>query len=307
MSKPYSSHRHTRAAEYDHLVKLILVGDEGTGKTSLMRRFCDDEFMFSYMATIGVDFKIRTLDLSVDGVPTKVKLQMWDTAGQERFNSITKSFYRGADIMVVVYDVTSHHTFAHVRKWIAGCTEVCGSSIPMCLVGNKCDLAQHRQVETEAGRELAGRMGSEGNPAVFVETSAKEGSGVDEIFEQMALEFVRRERAAASAGGSGPSRAGAWGCGTSRATGGGGGAVNLENDASPGCLEFFRKIFAVFSRSKTPSSTSPSGTSVDATATTTTSSSSNSRRTNAFSVNSNPQSTNVGRSSNRLAAIIPPL
>jgi small GTP-binding protein len=249
-----------------------------------MRRFCDDEFTFSYMATIGVDFKIRTLDLEVDGVAAKVKLQMWDTAGQERFNSITKSFYRGADIMVVVYDVTSHHTFTHVKKWMAGCTEVCGDTIPTCLVGNKSDLAQHREVEIEAGRELANRMGSEGQRAVFVETSAKEGLGVVEAFEQMAIEFVRRERAATSRS---TPRAGNGIGSISRARGEvGGAAVDLKNDPSPGCMEFFRKVFSVFSKPKLSSSISaPVGSSVDST----------------------PQKPHFGRGSNGVGAFVPAL
>lgn len=247
MAQPNRFRRARFAAEYDHLVKLILVGDEGTGKTSLMRRFCDDEFMFSYMATIGVDFKIRTLQLEPDGVPTTVKLQMWDTAGQERFNSITKSFYRGADILVVVYDVTNYNTFANVRKWLTGCTDVCGDSIPVCLVGNKSDLGGHRQVETDVAKAFAAEMGTEESPAVFVETSAKDGSGVDDMFQKMAREFVRRERAANRFTSRARGRAGRGGM-VSRARDDT--AVDLASQSGGGCWEFFRKLFSGFAKPK---------------------------------------------------------
>nr|CAD7393725.1 unnamed protein product [Timema cristinae] len=102
------------AREYDHLFKLLIIGDSGVGKSSLLLRFADNTFSGSYITTIGVDFKIRTVD--VDG--ERVKLQIWDTAGQERFRTITSTYYRGTHGVIVVYDVTSGDSFANVKRWL---------------------------------------------------------------------------------------------------------------------------------------------------------------------------------------------
>ena len=99
-------------SEYDYLFKLLLIGDSGVGKSCLLLRFADDTYTESYISTIGVDFKIRTIQL--DG--KTIKLQIWDTAGQERFRTITSSYYRGAHGIIVVYDTTDSDSFEHVRR-----------------------------------------------------------------------------------------------------------------------------------------------------------------------------------------------
>ena len=100
--------------DYDYLFKLLLIGDSGVGKSCLLLRFADDTYTESYISTIGVDFKIRTIELE----GKTVKLQIWDTAGQERFRTITSSYYRGAHGIIVVYDVTDESTFANVKQWL---------------------------------------------------------------------------------------------------------------------------------------------------------------------------------------------
>jgi len=99
------------AAEYDYVFKLVLIGDSGVGKSCLLLRFADDTYTESHISTIGVDFKIRTIQLE----GKTIKLQIWDTAGQERFRTITSSYYRGAHGIIVVYDTTDSETFEHVR------------------------------------------------------------------------------------------------------------------------------------------------------------------------------------------------
>lgn len=120
---------------YDYLFKIILVGDCGVGKSSLLNRLVGDTFHENHLSTIGVDFKIKTL--SING--KSVKLQIWDTAGQERFNSITDSFFKGSHGIIIVFDLTDKLSFDNVNKWISKrIYTACDSKI--IIIGNKCDL-----------------------------------------------------------------------------------------------------------------------------------------------------------------------
>merc|ERR1712227_374715 len=151
--------------DYDHLFKLLIIGDSGVGKSSILLRFADNMFSGSYITTIGVDFKIRTI--SVDG--EKVKLQIWDTAGQERFRTITSTYYRGTHGVIVVYDVTNAESFVNVKRWLHEIDQNC-EIVNKVLVGNKNDCAaENKVVETEDARRFAEQMGI----TVF-ETSAKD-------------------------------------------------------------------------------------------------------------------------------------
>ncbi|XP_059911082.1 ras-related protein Rab-35b isoform X3 [Gadus macrocephalus] len=113
------------ARDYDYLFKLLIIGDSGVGKSSLLLRFADNTFSGNYITTIGVDFKIRTVEINGE----KVKLQIWDTAGQERFRTITSTYYRGTHGVIVVYDVTSAESFVNVKRWLheinQNCDDVC--------------------------------------------------------------------------------------------------------------------------------------------------------------------------------------
>nr|XP_023416673.1 ras-related protein Rab-35 [Cavia porcellus] len=142
------------------------------GKSSLLLRFADNTFSGSYITTIGVDFKIRTVEINGE----KVKLQIWDTAGQERFRTITSTYYRGTHGVIVVYDVTSAESFVNVKRWLheinQNCDDVC-----RILVGNKNDDPERKVVETEDAYKFAGQMGIQ-----LFETSAKENVNVEEMF-----------------------------------------------------------------------------------------------------------------------------
>merc|ERR1712226_1673506 len=145
-------HRNTAMnPEYDYLFKLLLIGDSGVGKSCLLLRFADDSYLDSYISTIGVDFKIRTVEQ--DG--KTIKLQIWDTAGQERFRTITSSYYRGAHGIIIVYDVTDQETFNNVRTWITEIEKYSSAGVCKILVGNKCDKEPQRQVSKEEGQEFA--------------------------------------------------------------------------------------------------------------------------------------------------------
>ncbi|XGW03408.1 hypothetical protein V3C99_014973 [Haemonchus contortus] len=178
--------------EYDYLFKLLLIGDSGVGKSCLLLRFADDTYTESYISTIGVDFKIRTIEL--DG--KTIKLQIWDTAGQERFRTITSSYYRGAHGIIVVYDITDQESFNNVKQWLQEIDRYACENVNKLLVGNKCDLTAKRAVETQAAKEYADQLG-----IPFLETSAKSSTNVEQAFLTMASEIKSRMGPVQGAGG----------------------------------------------------------------------------------------------------------
>ncbi|XP_066144888.1 ras-related protein Rab-35 [Euwallacea fornicatus] len=160
------------ARDYDHLFKLLIIGDSGVGKSSLLLRFSDNTFTGSYITTIGVDFKIKTVHIEGQ----RVKLQIWDTAGQERFRTITSTYYRGTHGVIIVYDVTNGETFANVKRWLHEIDQNC-EVVNRVLVGNKNDTPDRKVVLTEDAQRFADTM----NIQLF-ETSAKDNINVEEMF-----------------------------------------------------------------------------------------------------------------------------
>eukprot|EP00771_Trimastix_marina_P004007 gnl/Trimastix_PCT/733.p2 GENE.gnl/Trimastix_PCT/733~~gnl/Trimastix_PCT/733.p2 ORF type:complete len:201 (+),score=46.65 gnl/Trimastix_PCT/733:93-695(+) len=170
-------------SEYDYLFKLLLIGDSGVGKSCLLLRFADDTYTESYISTIGVDFKIRTIELE----GKTIKLQIWDTAGQERFRTITSSYYRGAHGIIVVYDTTDIESFNDVRLWLNEIERYASENVSKLLVGNKCDLTTKKAVDFNAAKEFADSLG-----VPFLETSAKNATNVEKAFLTMAAEIKNR-------------------------------------------------------------------------------------------------------------------
>ncbi|RZF47397.1 hypothetical protein LSTR_LSTR009136 [Laodelphax striatellus] len=169
--------------EYDYLFKLLLIGDSGVGKSCLLLRFADDTYTESYISTIGVDFKIRTIDL--DG--KTIKLQIWDTAGQERFRTITSSYYRGAHGIIVVYDCTDQESFNNLKQWLEEIDRYACDNVNKLLVGNKSDQTNKKVVDYTQAKEYAD------NPGIpFLETSAKNATNVEQAFMTMAAEIKNR-------------------------------------------------------------------------------------------------------------------
>lgn len=169
------------ATEYDYLFKLLLIGDSGVGKSCLLLRFADHTYTESYISTIGVDFKIRTITTRDEKT---IKLQIWDTAGQERFRTITSSYYRGAHGIIVVYDVTDQESFNNVKQWLNEIERYACEKVNKLLVGNKCDLVSKKAVSYEVAKAFADKL-----DIPFLETSAKAATNVEKAFLTMADEI----------------------------------------------------------------------------------------------------------------------
>jgi len=171
------------SAQSPFLIKLLLIGDSGVGKSCLLLRFSEDSFAPSFITTIGIDYKIRTIEL--DG--KKIKLQIWDTAGQERFRTITTAYYRSAMGVLLVYDVTDDKSFANIKNWIRNIEQHASENINKVLVGNKCDLVDKRIIDTARGKALADEF-----KIPFYETSAKNSTNVEDAFISLARDVKKR-------------------------------------------------------------------------------------------------------------------
>lgn len=167
--------------QYDSLVKLIIIGDSAVGKSCLLLRFCDDEFTPSFISTIGLDYKSKTVILDDseynEAQKQKVKIQIWDTAGQEQFKTMTSSFYRSAMGVLLVYDVTYERSFRNIQNWLDIVKENAPEGIEKCLVGSKCDMEGKRQVSYAEGAQFAKENGMS-----FFETSSKSNINVEDTF-----------------------------------------------------------------------------------------------------------------------------
>ncbi|KAM6926224.1 EF-hand calcium-binding domain-containing protein 4B [Lycodopsis pacificus] len=168
----------------DRLFKIVLVGNSSVGKTSLLRRFCDDCFHPDTSATVGIDYSVKTI--AVDN--SQVALQLWDTAGQERYRSITKQFFRKADGVVVMYDITTAQSFTAVRQWLTSVKEGAGEDIPIMLLGNKTDKEVEREVQKGVGERLAKDC-----QMTFYECSACTGHSVMESMIHLARILKEQE------------------------------------------------------------------------------------------------------------------
>ena len=164
--------------------KILTIGESGVGKTCILRRFVENKFLKNHLATIGIDFKTKTLNINNQ----EIKLKIWDTAGQERFRNITTQYYKGADGIVLVYDVTEESSYEKIRDWmdqILSNTE--RDEIGLVLLGNKCDM-EPRTVSEEQGNKMAEEL-----KISYFETSALTGQGIKEAFEQLTRDIMKRK------------------------------------------------------------------------------------------------------------------
>jgi len=173
----------TRGPRYQHLFKVIVVGAGKVGKTSLTIRFAEDRFRESYLPTLGVDFMTKNLTVN----EAKVKLQLWDTGGQEFVMSLLPFYFSGAAGGVLVYDITNRNSFNSLDYWLKQIRQNAGE-VPVVLAGNKVDISDQRKVSTEEAQTFAADKN-----LLYLETSAKTGVSVPDLFEGIVKVIVKRE------------------------------------------------------------------------------------------------------------------
>jgi len=163
--------------DYEYLLKSIVVGDGGVGKTALSVRFSKGIFTEDYKMTIGVDFHVKTISIETAEGLIICKLQLWDTGGQERFGHIRHVYYQGSLGAVLVFDLTDHSSFEHLPQWIEEVRNNVKTAIPLLLVGNKSDLPEQRAVSIKEINNFTKNFN-----LFYMETSAKTGDGVGNCF-----------------------------------------------------------------------------------------------------------------------------
>ena len=170
------------SSEKSETFKILTIGESGVGKTCILRRFVEDKFLKNHLATIGIDFKTKTVKIK----NKDIKLKIWDTAGEERFRNITTQYYKGADGIVLVYDVTDGSSFEKIKDWMDQITSnTTKDNIGLVLLGNKCDF-EERAVTEEQGIKLGEEL-----KISYFETSALSGQGIKEAFEQLTKDIMK--------------------------------------------------------------------------------------------------------------------
>ena len=175
---------------YDFIFKVLLLGNSDVGKSSLLLRYVDSVWSDTFVPTIGVDFKVKTIE--IDG--KKVKLQIWDTAGQERFRTVVSTYFRGAHGIFLIYDITNRDSFKNLENWLIEIEKNASENVLKILIGNKNDLEDERDITPDEGKAFANRNGMQ-----FIETSAKMNTNVNEAFEtlgKLMIEFNSQQNQA---------------------------------------------------------------------------------------------------------------
>ena len=169
-------------AKIDAKYKILILGDSTVGKTCFLTRYTDNTFQEEYLASIGMDYKIKSYEKE-DG--NSIKLYIWDTAGQDRFRSITRNYYKGADGIILIYDITNEESFNNVKHWINSIKEEAPDKVVIILVGNKVDDEENRKIKKENGEKISQEF-----KLPFFECSAKADINVNSAFEALIKKLI---------------------------------------------------------------------------------------------------------------------
>ena len=171
--------------DFDLRFKIMVIGESKVGKTSVIKKYTQNKFGGVYLTTVGVDFQDKIINID----DKKIRLQIWDTAGQERFRNITKNYFNSSNGFLLIYDITDKDSLEHLNFWSAQIQLNAPEKSKCVLVGNKCDLEGSRAVSKEEGKIYA-----EKNKIKFFETSAKDGTNINEVFEYIANEIYKEQK-----------------------------------------------------------------------------------------------------------------
>ena len=163
------------SVNFNYLLKFVIIGDSGVGKSNILLRYINNTFSEEFKTTVGVEFGAKNIEINKN----IYRIQVWDTAGQESFRSIARAYYKNSVCACIVYDITNHSSFESLQSWIDDCTKQSPKSVLLILIGNKNDLKDMREVSYEEGAAFA-----KSHKMIFLETSAKTGENISEIFEQ---------------------------------------------------------------------------------------------------------------------------
>ena len=164
----------------DYIFKILIIGDSSVGKSNILLRYTDNIFHDTFLPTIGVDFKVRQIEL----LNKKIKLNIWDTAGQERFKTITATYYKGSLGIILVFDITEPESFENINMWMGEVAKHASSNVVKLLIGNKCDLEEKRKVSREEAEEFA-----KSHNIKYIECSAKSDVNIKEAFDEISKQI----------------------------------------------------------------------------------------------------------------------
>ena len=162
------------SVDFNYLLKYIIIGNSGVGKSNILLRYAHDQFNDEFKTTVGVEFGAKNIEIN----KKRFRIQIWDTAGQENFRSITRAYYKNSVCACIVYDITNRTSFEEIQSWLTDCKKQTPKTIELVLIGNKSDLEKDRKVTFEEGKAYA-----EKNNMLFMETSAKTGANIKKVFE----------------------------------------------------------------------------------------------------------------------------
>lgn len=171
--------------EVDYTFKVLIIGNSSVGKSNILLRYSENIFNDSFLPTIGVDFKIKNMKLN----NKTIKMNIWDTAGQERFKNLTATYYKGANGVMIVFDITDRDSFEDIGKWVSEVKKNSNREVVKLLVGNKLDLQEERTVNKDEAERLAEKYGM-----TYIEVSAKTDIGVAEAFQKLSSKIYDEKK-----------------------------------------------------------------------------------------------------------------